>query len=100
YSGYPDCRDNTLKALQVALSLGVDRPLTLETPLMWLDKADTGELAWQLGGEALVELLRTETHPCYPNRRDILHAWGYGCGKCPACLLRAQGHGLWAMRRP
>lgn len=100
YSGYPDCRDNTLKALQVALSLGVDRPLTLETPLMWLDKADTWELAWQLGGEPLVELLRTETHTCYLNRRDILHAWGYGCGKCPACLLRAQGHGLWATRRP
>ncbi|MGB6240920.1 MAG: 7-cyano-7-deazaguanine synthase QueC [Castellaniella sp.] len=98
YSGYPDCRDNTLKALQVALSLGVDRPLTLETPLMWLDKADTWELAQQLGGPALVELVRTETHTCYLNRRDTLHAWGYGCGHCPACVLRAQGHQQWMAR--
>lgn len=95
YSGYPDCRDNTLKALQVALSLGVDRPLTLETPLMWLDKADTWALAQQLGGADLVELLRTETHTCYLNRRDTLHAWGYGCGECPACRLRAQGYAQW-----
>ncbi|NYT63561.1 7-cyano-7-deazaguanine synthase QueC [Alcaligenaceae bacterium] len=95
YSGYPDCRDNTLKALQVALSLGVDRPLTLETPLMWLNKADTWELAQQLGGEALVELVRTETHTCYLNQRDTLHAWGYGCGLCPACTLRKQGHRQW-----
>ncbi len=99
YSGYPDCRDNTLKALQVALSLGIDRPLTLETPLMWLDKADTWELARQLGGDPLVELVRTDTHTCYLNRRDTLHAWGYGCGECPACLLRAQGHRAWAARR-
>jgi 7-cyano-7-deazaguanine synthase len=98
YSGYPDCRDNTLKALQVALSLGVDRPLALETPLMWLDKADTWELAAQLGGEALVELVRTDTHTCYLNRRDILHVWGYGCGQCPACTLRAQGYREWAAR--
>ncbi|NYT38969.1 7-cyano-7-deazaguanine synthase QueC [Allopusillimonas soli] len=96
YSGYPDCRDNTLKALQVALSLGVDRPLTLETPLMWLDKADTWRLAEQLGGKALVDLIRTETHTCYLNRRDTLHAWGYGCGQCPACTLRAQGYQQWA----
>ena len=99
YSGYPDCRDNTLKALQVALSLGVDRPLTLETPLMWLDKADTWELARQLGGPALVELVRTETHTCYLNQRDHLHAWGYGCGQCPACTLREQGHQQWTARR-
>ncbi len=99
YSGYPDCRDNTLKALQVALSLGIDRPLTLETPLMWLDKADTWELAHRLGGDALAELVRTDTHTCYLNRRDTLHAWGYGCGECPACLLRAQGHREWAARR-
>ncbi|WP_323023852.1 7-cyano-7-deazaguanine synthase QueC [Castellaniella sp.] len=99
YSGYPDCRDNTLKALQVALSLGIDRPLTLETPLMWLDKADTWELARELGGDPLVELVRTDTHTCYLNRRDTLHAWGYGCGECPACLLRAQGHRKWAARR-
>lgn len=99
YSGYPDCRDNTLKALQVALSLGVDRPLTLETPLMWLDKADTWALAQELGGDALVELVRTDTHTCYLNRRDTLHAWGYGCGECPACLLRARGHQEWVARR-
>lgn len=99
YSGYPDCRDNTLKALQVALSLGVDRPLTLETPLMWLDKADTWELAQQLGGAALVELVRLETHTCYLNQRDTLHDWGYGCGQCPACKLRARGYQEWAARR-
>lgn len=95
YSGYPDCRDDTLKALQVALSLGVDRPLTLETPLMWLDKADTWELAKQLGGEALVDLVRRESHTCYLNTRDVLHEWGYGCGECPACTLRAQGYAEW-----
>ena len=99
YSGYPDCRDNTLKALQVALSLGVDRPLTLETPLMWLDKAATWELAQQLGGDALVELVRIETHTCYLNQRDTLHVWGYGCGLCPACMLRAQGHRQWTETR-
>ncbi len=98
YSGYPDCRDNTLKALQVALSLGVDRPLVIETPLMWLDKADTWELARETGGTALVELVRTETHTCYLNRRDELHAWGYGCGHCPACVLRAQGYQQWRAR--
>jgi 7-cyano-7-deazaguanine synthase len=91
YSGYPDCRDNTLKALQVALSLGVDRPLTLETPLMWLDKAATWALADELGGSELVELVRRESHTCYLGRRDELHAWGYGCGACPACELRANG---------
>lgn len=95
FSGYPDCRDNTLKALQVALSLGVDRPLTLETPLMWLDKAATWELAWQLGGDALVELVRTNSHTCYLGQRNALHAWGYGCGSCPACELRANGHASW-----
>ncbi len=99
YSGYPDCRDNTLKALQVALSLGVDRPLVLETPLMWLDKADTWELARQLGGMALVDLICKETHSCYLNDRSTLHAWGYGCGECPACTLRAQGHQQWKARQ-
>ena len=98
YSGYPDCRDNTLKALQVALSLGIDRPLTVETPLMWLDKADTWELARQLGSDTLVELIRTDSHTCYQNERDTLHAWGYGCGHCPACELRAKGHTDWKAR--
>lgn len=95
YSGYPDCRDNTLKALQVALSLGIDRPLTLETPLMWLDKAATWALAQELGGDALVELIRRESHTCYLGQREQLHAWGYGCGTCPACELRARGWAQW-----
>ncbi|HRO80190.1 MAG TPA: 7-cyano-7-deazaguanine synthase QueC [Alicycliphilus denitrificans] len=98
YSGYPDCRDNTLKALQVALSLGLERPLTLETPLMWIDKAGTWALAHQLGGDALVELVRRDSHTCYLGRRDRLHDWGYGCGSCPACELRAQGWAQWAER--
>jgi len=96
YSGYPDCRDNTLKALQVALSLGVDRPLVVETPLMWRDKAATWALAHALGGDALVELIRRDSHTCYLGQRDVLHDWGYGCGQCPACELRARGWRAWA----
>jgi 7-cyano-7-deazaguanine synthase len=92
YSGYPDCRDNTLKALQVAVSLGLDAPMVLQTPLMWLTKAQTWQLAHDLGGADLVELIRTETHTCYLGDRSTLHEWGYGCGKCPACELRASGH--------
>ncbi|HRP20689.1 MAG TPA: 7-cyano-7-deazaguanine synthase QueC [Alicycliphilus sp.] len=99
YSGYPDCRDNTLKALQVALSLGVDRRLTLETPLMWLDKAATWQMAQDLGGAALVELIRRDSHSCYLGERVWLHAWGHGCGHCPACVLRAQGWAQWAARQ-
>ncbi len=91
FSGYPDCRDNTLKALQVALSLGLDTPMTLETPLMFIDKAATWALAEQLGGAALVELVVRETHTCYLGERGVLHAWGHGCGACPACELRARG---------
>ncbi|MFE1571373.1 7-cyano-7-deazaguanine synthase QueC [Comamonas odontotermitis] len=96
YSGYPDCRDNTLKALQVALSLGVDRPLTLETPLMWIDKAETWALTHALGGNALVELVRRDSHSCYLGQREQLHSWGYGCGACPACQLRARGWEQWS----
>ncbi|MGF6210571.1 7-cyano-7-deazaguanine synthase QueC [Comamonas sp. 4034] len=96
YSGYPDCRDNTLKALQVALSLGVDRPLTLETPLMWIDKAQTWALTHALGGNALVELVRRDSHSCYLGQREQLHSWGYGCGTCPACQLRARGWEQWS----
>ena len=92
YSGYPDCRDNTLKALQVALSLGLDTRMVIETPLMWLDKADTWRLAQQLGGAALVDLVVEHTHTCYLGDRTRRHAWGYGCGECPACQLRYQGH--------
>jgi len=95
FSGYPDCRDNTLKALQVALSLGVDRPLVIETPLMWRDKAQAWELAHELGGDALVELIRAETHTCYIGRHNALHDWGHGCGACPACELRARGWQAW-----
>jgi len=92
FSGYPDCRDDTMKALQVVLNLGMDTRFVLETPLMWLDKADTWRLAEQLGGQALVELIRVETHTCYVGERAELHAWGFGCGECPACKLRKRGY--------
>jgi len=91
YSGYPDCRDETLRALQSTLRLGMNTELTIETPLMWLDKAATWQLADQLGGMALIDLIRTETHTCYLGERRQLHDWGYGCGHCPACELRAKG---------
>lgn len=92
YSGYPDCRDNTLKALQVALSLGMDAPMTVETPLMFLTKAQTWAMTQALGGEALNALIVEHTHTCYLGDRSRRHAWGYGCGHCPACELRARGH--------
>lgn len=92
YSGYPDCRDNTLKSLQVSLSLGMDQPLVIETPLMWLTKAQTWKMALDLGGPALLEMIRIDTHTCYIGERSRLHAWGYGCGKCPACELRKKGY--------
>lgn len=95
YSGYPDCRDDTIKAMQVALSLGLDRRLVLETPLMWRDKAQTWALAQKLGGEALVELIRARSHSCYAGDRTHEHAWGYGCGACPACELRSAGWEKW-----
>jgi 7-cyano-7-deazaguanine synthase len=92
FSGYPDCRDDTMKALQVALNLGMATRLKLETPLMWIDKKQTWELAAQCGGSALVDLIRAETHTCYLGERGTLHDWGYGCGSCPACELRARGY--------
>ncbi|MEJ6005968.1 7-cyano-7-deazaguanine synthase QueC [Paucibacter sp. AS339] len=92
FSGYPDCRDNTLKALQVALSLGLDSPMTLETPLMFITKAQTWALTAQLGGAALNDLIIEHTHTCYLGERSLRHAWGYGCGTCPACELRARGY--------
>ncbi|GAA4424676.1 7-cyano-7-deazaguanine synthase QueC [Acidovorax lacteus] len=95
FSGYPDCRDDTLKALQVALSLGMGQRFTVETPLMWLDKAATWQMALELGGPALVELMVEDTHTCYHGDRTHRHAWGYGCGQCPACELRAAGHARW-----
>ncbi|MCC6069511.1 7-cyano-7-deazaguanine synthase QueC [Massilia sp. GCM10020059] len=92
FSGYPDCRDDTMKALQVALNLGMATRLKVETPLMWIDKKETWELAEASGGQALVDLIRTETHTCYLGERGALHPWGYGCGACPACELRARGY--------
>jgi 7-cyano-7-deazaguanine synthase len=91
YSGYPDCRDDTLKALQATLSLGMEHRFVIHTPLMWRDKAATWALARDLGGEALVELIREETHSCYQGDRSELHDWGYGCAACPACNLRRRG---------
>ncbi|WP_337878023.1 7-cyano-7-deazaguanine synthase QueC [Caldimonas sp.] len=100
YSGYPDCRDNTLKALQVAISLGMDTPMTVETPLMWLNKAQTWTLAERLGGTALVDLIVEHTHTCYLGQREPRHAWGRGCGQCPACELRARGHAQYLAGEP
>ncbi|RWN60339.1 MAG: 7-cyano-7-deazaguanine synthase QueC [Mesorhizobium sp.] len=91
YSGYPDCRDDTIKALQVALNLGMERRFLLETPLMWIDKAATWRLSAELGGNGLVELILEESHTCYLGARNHRHFWGYGCGSCPACELRANG---------
>jgi 7-cyano-7-deazaguanine synthase len=91
YSGYPDCRDEALKALEKALNLGMETDLKIETPLMWIDKGATWKLAEKLGGQELVELIRTETHTCYRGTRGDLHAWGYGCATCPACELRERG---------
>ncbi len=96
YSGYPDCRDDTIKAMQIALSLGMDRRILIATPLMWIDKAETWALAASLGGAALLELVLEHTHTCYLGERGARHPWGYGCGECPACTLRAQG---WARYR-
>ncbi|MDB5520925.1 MAG: ExsB [Tardiphaga sp.] len=91
YSGYPDCRDDTIKALNTALNLGMAKPFQLHTPLMWLDKAATWALARDLGGGALVDLIREHSHTCYLGERGTRHEWGYGCGVCPACALRAKG---------
>ena len=91
YSGYPDCRDDTMKALQVALNLGMDTRLVLHTPLMWLDKSATWQLAQDLGQSRLVDLIKHQTHTCYEGDRSVLKEWGYGCGSCPACELRMDG---------
>ncbi len=99
FSGYPDCRDDTMKAMQLALNLGLERRLLIETPLMWLDKAQTWQLAFELGGDRLVDLIRSETHTCYQGLRDELHDWGFGCGTCPACELRARGWAQWRAQR-
>lgn len=99
FSGYPDCRDDTMKAMQIALSLGMDRRFLIDTPLMWIDKAQTWQLAHELGqasgvtggGDALVGLIVEHSHTCYLGERGQRHAWGHGCGSCPACELRARG---------
>lgn len=95
YSGYPDCRDDTIKALQVALNLGMEKRFVIDTPLMWIDKAATWALAKKLGGQALVDLIVEHSHTCYQGDRGHRHAWGYGCAACPACDLRAGGYAAW-----
>jgi len=99
FSGYPDCRDDSMKALQVALNLGMDTRLNLATPLMWLDKSQTWQLALDLGGPALVDLIRRDTHTCYLGERGKRHDWGYGCGTCPACELRDKGYAKFAKHK-
>ena len=91
FSGYPDCRDDTVKALQVAINLGMEARIVLQTPLMWIDKAETWQLASDLGGSKLVSLIIDETHTCYFGDRSLRHEWGVGCGACDACHLRAKG---------
>jgi 7-cyano-7-deazaguanine synthase len=95
YSGYPDCRDDTVKAMQLALNLGMDQRFVIHTPLMWIDKAATFALAHAIGGDAFIDLLVEDTHTCYLGDRSQRHAWGYGCGTCPACRLRADGFAKW-----
>jgi 7-cyano-7-deazaguanine synthase len=96
YSGYPDCRDDTVKAMQVALSLGLDRPVTVHTPLMWIDKAATFALAEAIGGPTFLDVVVEDSHSCYLGDHTTRHPWGHGCGTCPACRLRAEG---WARFR-
>ncbi len=99
FSGYPDCRDDTIKAMQLALNLGMERSFVIHTPLMWIDKAATFALAHQIGGEELIDLLVEETHTCYLGNRSDRHEWGYGCGECPACKLRSDGFARWKAAR-
>jgi 7-cyano-7-deazaguanine synthase len=99
YSGYPDCRDDTIKAMQVALGLGMERRFVIHTPLMWIDKAATFALAEDIGGREFLELVIEETHSCYLGDRAHRHVWGYGCGECPACKLRAEGFARFTAER-
>jgi len=99
YSGYPNCRDDTVKAMQVALTLGLDKRVTLHTPLMWIDKADTFAMAEEIGGKPLLDLVIEDSHSCYLGERSQRHDWGYGCGTCPACRLRAQGFAKFMKQR-
>ena len=100
YSGYPDCRDDTIKALQVAISLGLDTRLVLETPLMWIDKSATWKMAEKLGGNQLLDLVRNDTHTCYMGDRSHHHEWGYGCNACPSCELRRVGYENYIKSKP
>jgi 7-cyano-7-deazaguanine synthase len=99
YSGYPDCRRATMDAMATAMTLGMDRPMPVETPLMSLDKAQTWAMAEELGGKTLVDLVVEETHTCYLGDRSQRHDWGKGCGACPACELRAKGWAQWRAGR-
>lgn len=99
YSGYPDCRDDTIKALQVAVNLGTESRFVIDTPLMWIDKAATWAMAEDLGGQPLVDLIAEDTHTCYLGDRTRRHPWGYGCGTCPACELRSAGYAKWVEGR-
>jgi 7-cyano-7-deazaguanine synthase len=98
FSGYPDCRNDTLQSLARSLSLGMDRNVAIETPLMWLTKSETWALADRLGGHPLVELVLEHTHTCYLGVRGPRHDWGHGCGTCPACELRAKGYEEWTSK--
>ena len=100
FSGYPDCRDDTMKAMQLALSLGMDKRFLIDTPLMWIDKAATWAMAEALGGKALVDLIIEHTHTCYLGDREHRQDWGYGCGSCPACELRARGYAAYREATP
>nr|WP_041185996.1 7-cyano-7-deazaguanine synthase QueC [Candidatus Kinetoplastibacterium galatii] len=95
FSGYPDCRDDTIKSQQVTLSLGLDRPINIETPLMWKNKSEIWQMAMDIGGNDLIKIIREYTHTCYIGCRDNLYDWGYGCGTCPACILRKTGWDTW-----
>ncbi|MBN8912140.1 MAG: 7-cyano-7-deazaguanine synthase QueC [Rhizobiales bacterium] len=99
YSGYPDCRADTIRAQEEAIALGLDKPFKIETPLMYIDKADTWALAEELGGAPLIDLIREETHTCYLGDRTKRHDWGWGCGECPACRLRARGWQEWSSKQ-
>lgn len=95
FSGYPDCRNETIQALANAISLGMDQRIIIETPLMWTNKAATWSLAHELGGQPLINIVIDDTHTCYLGERVIRHEWGYGCGTCPACVLRKRGYEQW-----
>jgi len=99
FSGYPDCRDDTIKCMQLALNLGMERRFVIHTPLMWIDKAATFALAHEIGGDAFLDVLVEDTHTCYLGDRSHRHDWGYGCGTCPACRLRAEGFAKWMSTR-